>query len=482
VEKRSELEMRELSISAFMRLLWRSQVHTLIGVTFGLVFALLLIFGTSTQNFMQSSPELWVWLILTCGVGMSITHALGYFNVFRIFPRKSDLFILLISIPAAALFVTLIQRWIFGLGVVHYSTSIWSGIFAAVTGYITHYFGSAVRSKFGPKRRVMIEALPSEKELLIKVLTSLGMNEAVKILSKHELKQHLIRAAHSSIDLIIISRQAVKHFEEDGVLIRAHLAGIPIVDIKTVICELTGRIRLEDSDLWSYVLGATPQTAALRTFGALKMVIEPLVAFCMAFILSPIMIALSIWIKSTSKGPILYRQTRTGYLGRTFTLVKFRSMHSDAETNGPQWASQNDCRITPVGSFLRRTRLDELPQLLNVIRGEMSFFGPRPERPEIYHELKKEIPLFSMRTIVRPGISGWAQVLGGYAASVEESLAKLEYDLYYIQNMSPRLDLIILIKTLQVALFGDSKPRMIELPELAVVAENGPQTEMVVGS
>jgi lipopolysaccharide/colanic/teichoic acid biosynthesis glycosyltransferase len=188
-------------------------------------------------------------------------------------------------------------------------------------------------------------------------------------------------------------------------------------------------------------------------------------------VLLPVFLVIASLIKLTSKGPIFYKQIRTGYLGKTFTLIKFRSMFTDSEINGPQWCTDNDCRITPLGKFLRKTRLDEFPQLLNVLKGEMSFFGPRPERPEIYNELKKEIPLFSLRTIVRPGITGWAQVCAGYAASVQESRLKLEYDLYYIQHMSPRLDLIILVKTLEVALFGSKR---LPVPKVVDVSVSAP--------
>src|SRR5262249_28074690 len=126
---------------------------------------------------------------------------------------------------------------------------------------------------------------------------------------------------------------------------------------------------------------------------------------------------------------------------------------------GPQWAKRNDHRITPLGRFLRRTRLDELPQLWNVARGDMSFCGPRPERPEIYRKLKREIPLFSLRTVVKPGITGWAQVCRGYAGSIEERRENLEYVLFYTRHMSPRLDLIILLKTFTVAFRGAPETR-----------------------
>jgi lipopolysaccharide/colanic/teichoic acid biosynthesis glycosyltransferase len=218
--------------------------------------------------------------------------------------------------------------------------------------------------------------------------------------------------------------------------------------------HLTGRISLTRTDLWSYLQEATPQTPLLRMYSQFKAIIEPLFAVVLGVVFAPVMLALAVVIKMSSPGPIFYRQMRTGYLGRNFLLYKFRSMRADAEANGPQWASSNDDRVTPVGKFMRKTRLDELPQLWNVFKGEMSFFGPRPERPEIYQRLKKEIPLFSMRTIVRPGITGWAQVCAGYAATIEQSFDKLEYDLFYIAHMSLRLDLIVLVKTVQVALFG----------------------------
>ena len=152
-------------------------------------------------------------------------------------------------------------------------------------------------------------------------------------------------------------------------------------------------------------------------------------------------------------GPILYRQERVGKNRRTFTLYKFRSMRTDAEkATGPVWAQKDDPRITRVGRFIRKTRLDELPQLFNVLVGEMSFVGPRPERPEFVRLLQRQIPFYNGRHAVKPGITGWAQVRHQYAASVEDTLKKLQYDLYYIKNLSPFLDLLILLNTVQVVL------------------------------
>jgi lipopolysaccharide/colanic/teichoic acid biosynthesis glycosyltransferase len=160
-------------------------------------------------------------------------------------------------------------------------------------------------------------------------------------------------------------------------------------------------------------------------------------------------LANAIW----SPGPLFYRQSRVGMAGRAFELVKFRSMVTEAEEgNGAVWATQNDVRVTPVGRFLRKLRLDELPQVWNVLRGEMSLVGPRPERPEFVERLVRDVPFYQARHAVRPGITGWAQVRYRYGSSVEESLVKLQYDLYYIKHQSAYLELSILAKTAAVML------------------------------
>ncbi|HEY2341719.1 MAG TPA: sugar transferase, partial [Chthoniobacteraceae bacterium] len=159
-------------------------------------------------------------------------------------------------------------------------------------------------------------------------------------------------------------------------------------------------------------------------------------------------------IKLTSPGPIFYRQTRLGRFGRTFRMTKLRTMHVDAEKGGVQWSGQNDPRVHPVGQFLRRYRIDEIPQLWHVLCGRMSFVGPRPERPEIVAGLAKQIPFYEERLMVQPGITGWAQVSYPYGASVLDARRKLEYDLYYMKHMSLGLDLFILLDTVRTILRG----------------------------
>jgi sugar transferase (PEP-CTERM system associated) len=167
----------------------------------------------------------------------------------------------------------------------------------------------------------------------------------------------------------------------------------------------------------------------------------------------PIMVVIALAVKASRSGPVLYHQERVGLGGQVFSVHKFRTMRVDAEAaTGPVWSSKNDARITPVGRFLRRSRLDELPQLWNVLKGEMSFVGPRPERPSFVEELTAKIPFYGQRHAVKPGLTGWAQVRYTYGASVEDATEKLQYDLYYIKNLSFALDLVIVLETIKTVM------------------------------
>ncbi|MFC1613104.1 sugar transferase [Patescibacteria group bacterium] len=190
-----------------------------------------------------------------------------------------------------------------------------------------------------------------------------------------------------------------------------------------------------------------------RIYDLFKRVIDIIMSIIIGLLSLPLIPFISIAIKINSKGSILFKQIRTGKNGKTFLAVKFRSMVDNAEKNGAEWSQENDNRITTVGKFLRKTRLDEIPQLLNVLRGEMSFVGPRPERPEFIEMLEKEVPFYKQRALVKPGLTGWAQANLAYGASKEYSMQKLQYDLYYIKHRSMFLDLKIVLKTVAIV-FG----------------------------
>lgn len=187
---------------------------------------------------------------------------------------------------------------------------------------------------------------------------------------------------------------------------------------------------------------------------ALKRGFDILVASTLLLLAAPFLVLVAVAIKLDSRGPVFYRQERTGLLGRTFYLWKFRSMRTDAEKNGAVWAKANDDRVTRVGRFIRRTRIDEIPQVFNVLMGEMSFVGPRPERPVFIEQLKKQIPFFGLREAVKPGLTGWAQIRYPYGASVEDARNKLEFDLYYVKNGSLFLDVGIIFHTVRHVLLG----------------------------
>ena len=186
-----------------------------------------------------------------------------------------------------------------------------------------------------------------------------------------------------------------------------------------------------------------------------KRIFDLITASFLILALSPLLLLTSAVILLGSGRPILYSQLRVGLNGKTFRIYKFRSMRNDAEKDGAVWASKNDSRVTRVGAFLRNTRIDELPQLYNVLKGEMSFVGPRPERPEFVDELRKQIQFYDARHRTKPGLMGWAQLKYSYGASIEDTKEKLRYDLYYMKNHSILMDLLIIIQTVEVVLLGD---------------------------
>lgn len=202
--------------------------------------------------------------------------------------------------------------------------------------------------------------------------------------------------------------------------------------------------------VFSYAFDLLQNPLGLR----LKRILDVAVSISLLVLLAPLMLLVTLLIRADSPGPVIYRQKRVGEGRKVFTLYKFRSMRLDAESRGPQWTGVDDARITRMGSLLRITRIDELPQLWNVLRGDMSFIGPRPERPEFTAMLEKQIPYYDSRHLVKPGITGWAQVMYAYGASVDDAREKLQYDLYYIKHYSLLLDIAILFKTIRVVLLG----------------------------
>jgi lipopolysaccharide/colanic/teichoic acid biosynthesis glycosyltransferase len=229
------------------------------------------------------------------------------------------------------------------------------------------------------------------------------------------------------------------------------LAGVRVFDFKQVHEALTGKVEIQH--LSQNTLGSlNPDALYLKV----KQAIDWVAALVALIALSPVLVAVGLWIRLDSSGPALFRQTRIGFRGRPFTVYKFRTMTADADGRDRESAmtKADDPRITRLGRWLRRSRIDELPQLLNILRGEMSWIGPRPEAEALSRWYEKELPFYRYRHIVRPGISGWAQINQGHVHAVDDVLEKLHYDFYYIKNFSPWLDALILLRTIRTMLTG----------------------------
>ena len=231
-------------------------------------------------------------------------------------------------------------------------------------------------------------------------------------------------------------------------LLDLRLRGIPVDHLASVYERYTGKIALENlRPSWLIFSSGFRHT---RTLAAAKRLLDIIAASVGLLLTAPLMLVIAVAVKLTSPGPVFYLQPRVGQNGRIFTIRKFRSMRVDAEAaSGAVWAVANDPRLTSIGGFLRSTRLDELPQLWNVLMDEMSLVGPRPERPEFVNHLEQEIRFYGQRHVVKPGLTGWAQISYPYGSSVHDALQKLQYDLYYLKHMSVALDVFIILATLK---------------------------------
>lgn len=250
-------------------------------------------------------------------------------------------------------------------------------------------------------------------------------------------------------ELIVTHINAVPADIFQGVM-ACYAQGVAIVPMPILYEQITGRVPIEHvgEHLWSLVLPFEGETLGFNVYQMLKRTLDIVLALTGLALYAPFLPLLALVIKLDSRGPVFYRQVRVGRGGAPFTIVKLRSMQHGAEdSSGPLWAASDDPRVTRVGGILRKTRLDEVPQLLNVLRGEMSIVGPRPERPVFVDLLASEIPFYRSRLVVKPGVTGWAQVRYPYGSSTEDALRKLQYDLYYIRHQSLLLDLLIMLKT-----------------------------------
>ncbi len=277
------------------------------------------------------------------------------------------------------------------------------------------------------------------------------VEEAIAREAIHDLGRFVENLGVSEVVLALQERRNALPLKD---LLRIKTKGVHVNDFSSFLERETGRVDLDTVNP-SWLIFSDGFSSGRLISSVMKRLFDIAASLLLLALTFPIILVFALIVKLDSKGPAFFRQERVGLYGQPFKLIKLRSMRTDAEKDGAQWASENDPRITRVGRFIRKVRIDELPQTWSVLMGQMSFVGPRPEVPAFVDDLQEEIPFYGERHMVKPGITGWAQINYPYGASSEDSRKKLEYDLYYAKNYTPFLDLVILLQTVRVILWPE---------------------------
>jgi sugar transferase (PEP-CTERM system associated) len=302
----------------------------------------------------------------------------------------------------------------------------------------------------GQRARAVVELLRTSREAGMEVVGWNGESESPGRLDSFAADLRTFRQPKPAIDRVIVAMEDRRDSMPVRELLDLRIRGVVIENSSSLLERLSGKLSLD---------GLNPSTLIFTEgfrMSASQQLFRRLLSFAVSFlallICLPFLPLIILAVRLSSPGPVFFSQTRVGQRGRLFTVYKFRTMRQDAEAQGAVWATKDDPRVTLIGRLLRKTRLDEIPQFWNVLRGEMAFVGPRPERPEFVQWLSQEIPFYDLRHMIRPGITGWAQVRYQYGASLDETKRKLEYDLYYVKHQSIGLDLLIMFETIKTIL------------------------------
>jgi sugar transferase (PEP-CTERM system associated) len=304
----------------------------------------------------------------------------------------------------------------------------------------------------GERARAVSETLRTRRDAGMEVVDGEGKGAFNSDPERFAADLRIFAKSKTRIDRIIVAMEDRRGSMPTRELLDLRLRGVVIEDASLLMERVTGKLPLDGLNPSALIFTQGFNVNALQQFG--RRLASFSVSLIGLLICLPLIPFLMLAVRVSSPGPIFFRQTRIGRRGRPFSILKFRTMRQDAEVDGAMWAAKNDPRVTSIGRFMRITRLDEIPQLWNVFRGEMAFVGPRPERPEFVEWLTQEIPFYDLRHMVRPGITGWAQVRYKYGASLEETKQKLEYDLYYVKHLSVGLDLLIMFETIKTIVLG----------------------------
>lgn len=307
-------------------------------------------------------------------------------------------------------------------------------------------------------RAMRLKLLAEQESSGFAIVSFIGMNEGEQVVEEaiargavHDLGRFVENLGVSEVVLALEERRNSLPLKD---LLRMKTMGMHINDFSSFMERETGRVDL-DSVNPSWLIFSDGFSSGRMLSSAAKRVFDVTASSVLLLLTFPIIALFAVLVKLDSKGPAFFRQPRVGLFGENFDVIKLRSMRTDAEKDGVKWAEENDPRITRLGRFIRKVRIDELPQTWSVLKGEMSFVGPRPEVPKFVADLEEKLPYYAERHMVKPGITGWAQINYPYGASIEDARHKLEYDLYYAKNYTPFLDLLILLQTLRVVLWPE---------------------------
>ncbi len=348
------------------------------------------------------------------------------------------------------------------------STLLYSMMFAVVAlianriiigGFLgTSAFRRRVMVLGAGNRALRLKKLAEKQGSGFAIVSYIGMNEGEQVVKEaipraavHDLGQFVENLGASEVVLALEERRNSLPLKD---LLRMKTMGVHINDFSSFVERETGRVDL-DSVNPSWLIFSDGFSSGRAVSSAAKRVFDIIASSFLLALTFPIIALFALLVKLDSKGPAFFRQQRVGLYGQSFDVIKLRSMRTDAEKDGVKWAEENDPRITRLGRFIRKVRIDELPQTWSVLKGQMSFVGPRPEVPKFVADLEEQLPYYAERHMVKPGITGWAQINYPYGASIEDSRHKLEYDLYYAKNYTPFLDLLILLQTLRVVLWPE---------------------------
>jgi sugar transferase (PEP-CTERM system associated) len=437
--------------------------------------ATLIVGAVSAAAWLRLGPE-FAWSVLSTVSGLSqaliiaaILQLCLYFSDvydFRVVADRHELFVrLLQALAAASILLAFIYYWfphlMVGRGVFVLAAAL---IIVSMLGW-RFAFQWATQQAPGRERLLIIGTTPAAVALAEEILerrNELGVeivgfvdpdpaNVGVPVLNPGiigTIEDIPSIVQRLRVDRVVVSLADARGYLPMDKLLEIRLRGVSFQHLATVYEHYTGKIAVENlRPSWMIFAEGFRNNPAQRS---IKRGLDVAISLVGLVIAAPLLVIVGVLVKLTSPGPVFYSQERVGLHGRTFRVHKFRSMLVDAEADtGPVWATRNDNRVTPIGTMLRRTRIDEVPQLWNILRGDMSMVGPRPERPEFVGELTRQIPFYGQRHVVKPGLTGWAQIRYTYGASVEDALQKLQYDLYYIKNMSIALDLFVMAATVK---------------------------------